>query len=86
MTWMQWRGLNAHFVRGHEVRLYTNRGASLGTYDVSSSLVAAAESMIDGTAVEYLDILAWTPTHEAVVRRFVALEAECAASASAARP
>ncbi|MEP6620092.1 MAG: FkbM family methyltransferase [bacterium] len=56
-------------------RLYTNRGDSLGTFALTDTLVHAAESSIDGVLVEYLDILAWGPTHVAVIARLNALEA-----------
>ncbi len=55
-------------------RLYTNRGDTIGTVAVTPSFTADAEARIDGRVVEYLDILAWAPAHEAIVAALTALE------------
>ena len=61
-------------------RLYTNRGAPIGTFALEPLLLHDAESHIDGRMVEYLDILAWTPAHETIIAQLNALEANLSRS------
>lgn len=57
-------------------RLYGNRGIPLATRRLAPDLGVESEARIDGKAVEYLDILAWRPEHDAVIAQLMALEGQ----------